>query len=556
MSRFGDRTGGDLRRFAGFAAVGLSGLVVNQFCLWLFTSQFGVHYLWSAVLATQVSTVWNFSLVERYVFHGGARRRLARFGWFALMNNAWLVVRAPALVLLTDGAGINYLWSNGLVLGAMTLVRFAISDRLIWSDPTREGSAGRDDGDAFSHAYDIHGVVRIASQAPLPELARFLVPELDGDPDLEVRIGNDGFGGLRRRTTVDVGEDSVSYVEHLGRHGFAMRVQMGTPIRVQASKLLRRSPHVLYTNAIEPILRWTVVRKGQILAHAACLQIDGHGVLITARTDTGKTTTCLKSIKEHASGFVSDDMVIIGPDGSALSFPKPLTISAHTLKAVEGAPLGLRRRLWLQVQSRIHSKSGRSVGLAISRANTPVATMNAIVQMIVPPPKFQVDELVPDVEMVSALQLDRLVVIERGALDFRQLDTEAAFEILSENTEDAYGFPPYPLIAHALANGEADLERQIRRRVVTNLEASLFRTPDRAWFERLPDLAAGRSERDAVLVLADGGDAEIDLTQPPAPALPSREIVGVETAFAEPTPSARPGAAAFGFMPPSSSGPA
>src|SRR5204862_8086584 len=134
-------------------------------------------------------------------------------------------------------------------------------------------------------------------------------------------------------------------------------------------------------------------------------------------------------------------------------------ISAPTLAAVDGNPLPFSKRARLQVQSGLDSKSGRTDGLALSRMNLPVATMNAVVQLLVPPPKFQVDELVPHAELVSSLQLDRLVVIERGEPILQDLDTETAFEILSDNTEDAYGFPPYPRIAHALANGEVNLER-------------------------------------------------------------------------------------------------
>ena len=58
-------------RFVGFAVVGASGLVVNQVALWFLTSKVGVYYLLSAVVATQISTIWNFALVERFVFDGG-----------------------------------------------------------------------------------------------------------------------------------------------------------------------------------------------------------------------------------------------------------------------------------------------------------------------------------------------------------------------------------------------------------------------------------------------------------------------------------------------------
>ena len=387
-----------MARFIGFAVVGASGLVVNQVALWFLTSKVGVYYLLSAVVATQISTVWNFALVERFVFDGGHEGRWVRLGWFALMNNIWLLLRTPFLYLLTTGAGLNYLISNALVLGAMTIVRFGIADNLIWADRSdlRGASALRDGTRIWN--YDIHGIVAITSESRLPELVRFQVPELLGPADIEVVVSNEGFGGLRR--TIDVVEEgsTVSYVEHLGRHGFAAKIDVDTLAHIQVSKLLRRSPHVAYTNVVEPVVRWVMVRKGYILAHAACLQIDGHGVLITARTDTGKTTTCLKSIKEQGTGFVSDDMVIIDHRGNALSYPKPLTISSHTLNAVKGAPMPLRTRAWLQVQGRLHSKFGRSVGMAFGNINLPVASMSAIVQMIIPPPKFQVDRLIPEVE--------------------------------------------------------------------------------------------------------------------------------------------------------------
>jgi dolichol-phosphate mannosyltransferase len=502
--------GGRVGRFLGFALIGATGLVVNQVALWVFTEKFGIYYLLSAILATQVSTVWNFVLVERWVFDGGTEGRLRRLGLFWLMNNAWLLLRTPLLWVLTSAVHINYLWSNALVLGAMTLVRFGIADRLIWADRGSDGVAV-----PGSWSYDIHGLVGIVSETPLPELDRFEVPLLLDPPDIEVTVSNKGFGGLRRHVHVAEDEGTVSYVEHLGRFGFAAKIETDTLSHIQVSKMLKRSPHVAYTNVVEPVVRWLLVRKGYILAHAACLRIDGHGVLITARTDTGKTTTCLKSIKEQGSGFVSDDMVIIDPTGRAMSYPKPLTISSHTLNAVKGAPMPLGTRMWLQIQGRLHSRFGRSVGMAIGNINLPVATLSAIIQMIIPPPKFHVDRLIPHAELVSVLDLDRLVVIERGDALTRELDPVLAFDTLSDNTEDAYGFPPYPRIQDSLRDGWVERERDIRRQVVAGLQAVLLRTPDRAWFELLPGLVAGSADGSGEVVQIDrGGDVFVDLTTP------------------------------------------
>jgi len=503
-------------RFLGFLAVGATGLVVNQLAFWILTDVFGLYYLWGFLLATQFSTAWNFVLLERYVFDGQKEGRWGRLGWYALMNNIWNVASAPLMYAMTSGFGVPHLWANWLVITGMTLVRFAISNRLIWGDRSKGmDAAGVMPGMRQSTwSYDVHGIVRIASESPLPELERFEVPALIEAPDIEVTVSNRGFGGFRRRVSVTEENGEVTYVEQFGRFGFGAKIDVETLSRIQVSKLLRRSPHVAYTNVVEPVVRWVMVRKGYILAHAACLQIDGHGVLITARTDTGKTTTCLKSIKEQGSGFVSDDMVIIDPEGHALSYPKPLTISSHTLHAVKGAPMPTLTRAALQIQGRIHSKFGRSVGMAIGNAHLPVATMSALVQMAVPPPKFHVDRLIPEAELVRELDLDRLVVIERGDALLRELDEETAFEILSENTEDAYGFPPYPRIETALTNGHADAERAIRRKLIGKVEAVQLRTPDRNWYERLPQLAAGVAVPFGVEVVRvdEPSDVMLDLT--------------------------------------------
>jgi putative flippase GtrA len=481
----GGRGGSRFGRLVRFAAVGITGLVVNQLALWAATDGIGIHYVVSAILATQLSTAWNFALSEWWVFKAERTGRWTRLFWFSVMNNAWLAARVPFLFMLTEWVGLHYLLSNFIALAASTLARFAIADTWIWtgrgSGPL--GSPGR----TRTFLYDIHGIVRVSSTARLPELTAFLVPSLEQPVDLEVTVKNRGLGGLRFRTLVEQKGGTVRYVEHLGALGFAMKVEMGEDrAQVQVSRLLRRSPHVLYTNVVEPILRWLMVSKGYALAHAACLQIEGKGLLITAQTDTGKTTTCLRSIRQHGSRFVSDDMTIIAPDGVALCYPKPLTISAHTLKAASASPLPMWRKPLLQLQGRLHSKSGRQFALWLSQHNLPVATINAIIQMIVPPPKFAVERLIPGTETVVSLPISHMVVIERGIEKTEALDLDEACDVLQANTEDAYGFPPYQLIAPALTNGHAAVEAQIRRDVLSRVSVTRIRTPDRGWFNRLP----------------------------------------------------------------------
>ncbi|MBC3840376.1 hypothetical protein GXW82_09555 [Streptacidiphilus sp. 4-A2] len=76
-------------------------------------------------------------------------------------------------------------------------------------------------------------------------------------------------------------------------------------------------------------------------------------------------------------------MTVIDAQGNAYCFPKPLTISAHTLRAVQADDLTPREWRRLQLQSRLHSKSGRSFAVALSRFNLPIIGINAIVQRLV-----------------------------------------------------------------------------------------------------------------------------------------------------------------------------
>jgi hypothetical protein len=248
---------------------------------------------------------------------------------------------------------------------------------------------------------------------------------------------------------------------------------------------------VLYTNVVEPILRWTFVRKGYALVHAACVSFDGQAVLVTARTDTGKTSTILRTVDNYACSFLSDDMTIVSKDGQVMSYPKPLTISNHTLSAVNAnSSLTWWERIALQFQSRLHSKGGRKVGMDLSKSKLPAATMNAIVQWIVPPPKYMVHRLIPKAQYANHATLTRAVIIERGEEFVEALHHEQAVDTFVKNAEDAYGFPPYPILADSLSrwNGQ-DLhpaEQAIVDKALETIPTVRLRDPKFNWWQKLP----------------------------------------------------------------------
>jgi hypothetical protein len=262
--------------------------------------------------------------------------------------------------------------------------------------------------------------------------------------------------------------------------------------------MLKHSPHVLYTNVVEPTLRWCFVERGYALAHAACISAGGRATLITAKTDTGKTTTILKTLDGYQAAFLSDDLTLVRADGKVFTYPKPLTISKHTAAAVKAPLLTARERLGLVLQSRVHSRAGRRLGQLIARFGLPAATINAAVQWIVPPPKYGVERLVPGVSLASHAWLESFVVIERGGLGERALDHDEAVSVLVENTDDAYNFPPYPDIEHFLHSGNGRdlraIERQIVDEALSGIPAQVLRSETMDWWQRIPTMI-GLSER-------------------------------------------------------------
>ena len=350
-----------------------------------------------------------------------------------------------------------------------------------------------DSQESFVYTYDIHGIVCISSMFQLPELEYFRVVGLSGDPDIRVRLErrHPGRRSTERREPSRRSDNNIHYEEMLGRLGFEVTIAQRPCIEVAVSPLLQYSRHVLYTNIVEPILRWTFVRKGYVLLHAACIAFDGKAVLVTARTDTGKTSTILQAVEHYSCAFLSDDMTIVGRDGTVMSYPKPLTISNHTLHAVNGgAALSRWEQFALQIQSRLHSRSGRQVGMQLSETKLPAATMNSIVQMIIPPPKYMVHRLIPKVKYGDVATLAHAVVIERGPVSEETLSHAEAVEVFVRNGEDAYGFPPYPTLAPSLSqwNGE-DLhirETAIISDAVRHIPMLRLRDPNYAWWKRLP----------------------------------------------------------------------
>jgi dolichol-phosphate mannosyltransferase len=533
----------------GFGLVGLSGLVVNQVLFWLTTEALSGWISIAAVVATQGSTIWNFVLTDRLVYRGGApgSRWYARFAKSWTANNGALLLRIPLLLALAY-SGVSANWANLITLFALFALRFWISDRFIWGNKravaelTGQPPEPPSKADVLIHMkaaewgphlalnlrrprskrylYDIHGLVSIVSEVPLPELGYFKVTELHRKADITIRRGYVGTRRMLKRVQAIRSPGLFVYREHLGSLGANFRVDLDNRVNVTVSPLLARSKHVVYTNVVEALLRFVLVTKGYMLLHSATVELNGAHIMLSAQTDTGKTGTILRLLQEHPdrSGFLSDDMTIINAAGQALSFPKPLTISSHTLRAVNTRVLSWPQRLMLGIQSRIHSKDGRQFALLLARLNIPIIAINAVTQILVPPPKYMIDRLVPTARYRDLGRVQRIFIIGRGEEREEGVTHEEALTTLMANTEDAYGFPPFSIMERAITLRPRNLRRGKKRDIstlrslertildgfLTHVSVTRLHSPNFGWADVIP-LRLGEPPR------SDGNDRLADV---------------------------------------------
>lgn len=555
-----------LRRMLAFGLVGLSGVAVNTAALWMFTHPLNHHYLIAAVLATEFSTTWNFVLTETLVFRGPKPGSVGGRGVrFYLVNHLALALRLPMLALLVSAMGMNVLIANAITLALLFAVRFVIADAAIYAkaeaiplsfkqpmrivvDPTPSAPTSAVPQPAISaeaqgpgtrigpvstsrmpapvrrhlpYRYSIDGLITVGSQVPLPELEYFRAQWLGAEVDLAIRVGRVGTSAVRSRAlmTQYTSPPAIRYEEHLRRLGANFHVEIGDPIEVTCSPSLASSPHVLYTNVIEALLRFLAVSREKILLHSACLELNGTGLLLSARTDTGKTGSVLRLLREFGAKFLSDDMTIVDVDGNATCFPKPLTISHHTLRAVQAGDLTRSEWRRLQLQSRLHSKEGRQFGLVLASMNIPIMGINSMTQRIVPPPKYDVDRLV-ECTVIRNTKVSELFVIERGTPGLADIGFTEGIDTLVENTDDAYGFPPFRQMAPSIAIGEADYvqlrlkERNLLESAMRNIRMRRLGSDNFSWADDIAGLL-GTPEQPPMTAPVQ----ESRLNQQPAPSL-------------------------------------
>lgn len=123
----------EVRRIVKFGLVGTWGFVVNMFFLWFFTETVGLFYLFSSLIAIEISLINNYVFNDLWTWRDrgkeGKKEYLKRMLQYHTTASAAMLTNIAILWVLTELADVYYLASNvfGILCGAV--LNFFLNDR-------------------------------------------------------------------------------------------------------------------------------------------------------------------------------------------------------------------------------------------------------------------------------------------------------------------------------------------------------------------------------------------------------------------------------------------
>ncbi len=131
-----------LLQVVAFLAVGISGVGVNTLSLWLLSQGWlDQPYLVASGIATNVAVVWNFALLEAWVFRKVKQRSMiGGFLRFWLVSMALLPVQLGLLAVAVEAVGLNPVVGNIAVLTVVFVLRYLLTSMWVYASkvPTQQ----------------------------------------------------------------------------------------------------------------------------------------------------------------------------------------------------------------------------------------------------------------------------------------------------------------------------------------------------------------------------------------------------------------------------------
>ena len=185
--------------------------------------------------------------------------------------------------------------------------------------------------------YDIHGLVTVETDIELNIPDTFITDRIDSSPD--IRIVRDDINvtvpraRMKQRKDYRYYRDGDAVVIDYGLMDLVVTISsISDTFNVKFSKKYERANLNHLQGIWEIALHLKLLQQDHILFHAGGVDFNGSGFLIPGLGSTGKTYTTLSLIDGEKYGYLSDDLTILGADGSAYSYPQPTGTGPYTIE--------------------------------------------------------------------------------------------------------------------------------------------------------------------------------------------------------------------------------
>jgi hypothetical protein len=200
--------------------------------------------------------------------------------------------------------------------------------------------------------YSIHDIVTVKANIDVPIPDRFEVDDIEGTPDLTVTCGPVSAPLSRDEMTrcniFFFGRTEDAFVVDYMLPFFDTKLvleNLDGETEIHLTETFKRFGDMI--NLFNTVLLFKLIQSGHTFVHSGCVDVEGSCSLIAGMRDTGKTSTVLSLVDGNRWEFMSDDLTIIGEDGSAYNYPTEVGISPYTLTGETVSYTGGRLKRWI-----------------------------------------------------------------------------------------------------------------------------------------------------------------------------------------------------------------
>jgi len=125
------------KRLLRFFLVGVTAATLQLALLWLFVDFGGINYLLGALVAIEITILFNYILNNAWTFHRSKhtslREYLVGLGKTNLVRATAIPLQLGALYLLVTVGGAGYLVGNGIAIVVTGLYRYLLDASWTWN---------------------------------------------------------------------------------------------------------------------------------------------------------------------------------------------------------------------------------------------------------------------------------------------------------------------------------------------------------------------------------------------------------------------------------------